>query len=436
MTNAMSMAVLLPDDTELATWERRLQTVLGVVPYFSLAVSMALSLAVSEESPGGLAVTIVIALAAGCWILWMVTLHPAWVCRPGLMALYYVGLLAFIAVLVLRAPWFGFFAFTGYVHALLLLPGRWRYAGVAASAVLTATSQTGGLPQPTKAGIITYLIVVAFNVLLSAAMMFLSMINYQQSQLRKRMIGELAEGNRRLEATLAENAGLHVQLLAQAREAGVADERQRMAREIHDTLAQGLTGIITQLEAAARARQHPEQWQRHLDQARALAREGLSEARRTVQALRPQPLEDAHLPDAIADLANRWSQTAGIPLDVETTGEARPMLPDIEVALYRVAQEALTNVAKHADATKVGLTLSYLDDVVLLDVRDNGVGFAVAPAVAADRNGRSVAGRGFGLSAMRQRLRRVAGSMEIESAPGEGTAISASVPAVVAEGYG
>lgn len=159
---------------------------------------------------------------------------------------------------------------------------------------------------------------------------------------------------------------------AQAREAGVLDERARMAREIHDTLAQGFTGVIAQPEAA---RQNPGQWQRFTGQAQALARENLDEARRSVQALRPEYLEDAHLPEAIAGMSGRWSRTSGVAIGVETTGEPRPMLADLEVALFRVAQEALNNVAKHARASRVGLTLSYMDDVVLLDVRDDGVGF-------------------------------------------------------------
>jgi signal transduction histidine kinase len=95
----------------------------------------------------------------------------------------------------------------------------------------------------------------------------------------------------------------------------------------------------------------------------------------------------------------------------------------VEVALFRVAQEALNNVAKHAKASRVGLTLSYMDDVVLLDVRDDGIGFEPG-----------VTGGGFGLSSMRQRLLRVAGSLAIESSPGEGTAVNASVPALPAGG--
>jgi signal transduction histidine kinase len=234
-----------------------------------------------------------------------------------------------------------------------------------------------------------------------------------------------------LEAALEENAGLHVQLLTQAREAGVLDERQRLAREIHDTLAQGLTGIITQLEAAEQAHEHNEVWQRHVDQARSLARESLTEARRSVQALRPEPLEGSRLADAIGDMATRWSESASVPLHFETTGHPTPLLVDLEVALFRVSQEALTNVAKHADASKVGVTLSYMDDVVLLDVRDDGVGFSSGSATT---DSRSVSVQGFGLKGMGQRLQRVGGRLEIESAPGAGTAISASVPAIPAEG--
>jgi signal transduction histidine kinase len=151
-----------------------------------------------------------------------------------------------------------------------------------------------------------------------------------------------------------------------------------------------------------------------------------------VQALRPEPLERARLPEAIADMARRWSETASVALHFETTGRAMPLLAELEVTLFRVAQEALTNVAKHAHASRVGLTLSYMEDVVLLDVRDDGDGFTsgAVPAVV----GHPDPGHGFGLKAMEQRLSRVGGTLEIESAPGEGTAISASVPALSAEG--
>ena len=150
-----------------------------------------------------------------------------------------------------------------------------------------------------------------------------------------------------------------------------------------------------------------------------------------MQALRPEPLEDSRLPEAIAEMAGRWSDASKVTLGFETTGEPRPLLAELEATLFRVAQEALANVAKHARASKVGLTLSYTDDAVLLDVRDDGVGFSPGSPC---RNGDAGHQGGFGLDAMRQRLRRVAGNLEIESAPGEGAAVNASVPAIPAEG--
>ena len=193
------------------------------------------------------------------------------------------------------------------------------------------------------------------------------------------------------------------------------------AREIHDTLAQGLTGIITQLEAAQQTASEPER-ERRIDNAKRLARDSLAEARRSVQALRPQALEDSKLPDALADAVTRWTATSGVLAEVRTTGDPQALHPEVEVTLLRVAQEALANVAKHAGAAHAWVTLSYMEDVVTLDVRDDGSGF--------DRAEPSPDGGGFGLIAMRQRVNRLAGQLEIESEPGVGTAVSASLPAI------
>ena len=129
----------------------------------------------------------------------------------------------------------------------------------------------------------------------------------------------------------------------------------------------------------------------------------------------------------------RWSATSGVAGEVETTGDARALHPEVEVTLLRVAQEALANVAKHAGASRAGVTLSYMEDVVSLDVRDDGAGF-IPPTPPPPSNGSKVngnpAGSGFGLIAMRQRVSRLAGQLEIESEPGTGTAVSASLPAI------
>jgi signal transduction histidine kinase len=304
-----------------------------------------------------------------------------------------------------------------------LLPTVAAFLGVLATSVVIYTVPAG-FPEPTAAAWIGWAFIVVLQTALSGFFGLAGRKMMDEDRQRRDLLD-------RLEAALEENAGLHAQLLTQAREAGVLDERQRMAREMHDTLAQGLTGIITQLEAAQRAAGRPEQWRRHLEQAQGLARESLTEARRSVQALRPEPLEEASLPEALGAMASRWSGTADVDLSFATTGEPRPLLAEVEMTLFRVAQEALANVARHAGASKVGLTLSYTDQAVLLDVRDDGVGFAPGRPGG---NGRAGDGQGFGLDGMRQRLRRVAGSLAVESAPGEGTAVSASVPAIPPEG--
>jgi signal transduction histidine kinase len=263
--------------------------------------------------------------------------------------------------------------------------------------------------------------VVLFSLVLTTASITTRALD--QNHERGRMIDELAEANRRLAASMAENAELHAQLLEQARAAGITEERQRLAGEIHDTLAQGLTGIITQLEAAEHTRQRPEESSRHLDQARELARSSLTEARRSVRALRPEQLEDASLPDALITLAREWKQRSMVCAEVHVTGIRVRTCADIEATLFRVAQEALSNVGKHARASKVRVTLTYLEDTVLLDVVDDGVGIAQGRT---DRDPENPCG--FGLIGMRERLARVGGELTVESTPGVGTTVNATVP--------
>jgi signal transduction histidine kinase len=398
---------------------RRLLPLITVGPYVLLAILVLFMVAAGFTSGTSLLIDLALCGLAAAWMLWMFTLHPAWRVRPRPMAVFFTGLIVIMAALVIRDPWFGFFTPAGYTYAFSVLRWPWRLAGVSAVAVVAATAQTGGVHRVTPFGLIVYLAVVCINALPLCGLTWLDWKDDNQKEERERALAGVREANRRLEATLAENAGLHEQLLTQAREAGILDERQRMAGEIHDTLAQGLTGIITQLQAAEQASGDQAGWRRHVSAATRLARESLSEARRSVDALRPQLLERAPLSDALAGVAERWSALHGIPIQVTTTGTARPMPPDAEFALLRAAQEALANVAKHAQATRAGLTLSYMDDEVALDVRDDGRGFGGSAGSAA----------GFGLTAMRQRIEGLSGTLQVESEPGGGTAISACVPA-------
>ncbi|MFD4207415.1 sensor histidine kinase [Micromonospora tulbaghiae] len=405
-------------------WERNETVFFTVLPYFLLSVCALITLVlpfwdVSLNLPLVLGLTLVIAL----WVGWFHA-HPQWQESGPLTGLYYVGLIVLGASVVALAPWYGIFTFIGYVHAFLFLKGRWRYAGVAATAMIQAASSTGGLSAAT---VNEWLVLSVVTIVLAGAFFRFAELDDRRSHRQKRALAELHEANVKLEAALAENAGLHAQLLVQAREAGVQDERQRMAREIHDTLAQGLAGILTQLQAAERTADRDEAWRRHVGNAKNLARDSLTEARRTVHAVQPEVLAEARLPEAISDVTRRWSQVHRIDAVLTTTGDPRPMHADVEVTLLRAAQEALANVAKHARASRVGLTLSYMEDLVTLDVRDDGVGFEPG-ARRADGAGDG----GFGLTGMRQRVQRLAGRLEIESEPGSGTAISATVPAIPA----
>lgn len=219
----------------------------------------------------------------------------------------------------------------------------------------------------------------------------------------------------------------NLRLVEQARRAGLIGERQRLAHEIHDTLAQSFASIVMNLEAAdaslpaeSSPRTH---W--HLDQARLTARESLAEARRLVWALRPKLLEEAPLPEALDRLVKRWSEASGVAAHTTVTGAPRPLPPEVEATLFRVAQEALTNVRKHAQARRTALTLSYMNDRVALDARDDGTGFDPEDndaVVSSTREG------GFGLGTMRERVERLGGTLSIESAPGEGTTLVVELP--------
>jgi signal transduction histidine kinase len=400
----------------------RLLPLVTIGPYVLLGALALFTTAIKHAAGGSLAIDLALCGLAAAWIAWMFTLHPAWRIRPRVMAVFFIVFTVIMAALVIRDPWFGFLTPAGYLYAFAVLPWPWRLPGVAAVAVVAATAQTSGVDRASPFGIIVYAAAICVNVIPLCALAWMDWTNDAHAAQREQALAEVREANQRLETTLAENAGLHEQLLTQAREAGILDERQRMAGEIHDTLAQGLTGIITQLQAAEQASEDPARWRRHLAAATGLARESLSEARRSVDALRPEPLEMARLSDALTGVAERWSALHGIAVQVTTTGAVRPVPPDAEFALLRAAQEALANVAKHARATRVGLTLSYMDGEVALDVRDDGRGFGGSAGSAG----------GFGLAAMRQRIEGLSGTLQVESEPGGGTAISACVPAAPA----
>ncbi len=418
----------LVTDARMDARERQMDTFLGrYIGYLGLIIGVVLSPFVFEPTVPFMAAVLGLALASALWTYLFVTRRPALAENPTWGAVYMIGLLGLMAALVHQSGFFGFQAFAGYAHSFAYLRGRARWVGMAVTGALAAYGQVGGSAVTMTPGLLVgWLVLAALNGGVASIFMYFSELTSTQGQRRREIIDELNEANRRLSETLAENAALQTRLLASAREAGVLDERARLAREIHDTIAQGLTGVVAQLEAAAGADGDAAARHRHVGTAMALARESLTEARRSVEALSPGQLDRAQLPDAITDMAKRWADAAGVELVLDTTGNPVPLLPELEVTLFRIAQESLVNVGKHAHADRVGLTLSYMDDVVVLDVRDDGRGFAPDAVV-------TTGGSGYGLAAMEQRVRRVSGTLTVESAPGEGTALSASVPAIPAE---
>jgi signal transduction histidine kinase len=404
-------------------WQARLNRMRQVLPLPLLALSAAITFAVPASAfhrwarfELGLPLT---AAAAALWAVASLGLRgdPSTRWRLPVFAAH----IALAAVLVWVDPAFGVFAYVGFLYAYGLGP-RWRIAGFTATALIVSAAMSGGYPTEDTGHTLGYLLIAAVLVALVYNTARITTHAVDQNVERGQMIAELAEANQRLAASMAENSRLHEQLVTQAREAGVTEERQRLAGEIHDTLAQGLTGIIAQLAAAEHTRRDEAELSRHLTQAAALARSSLTEARRSVRALRPGQLEAASLPEALAELARDWSEQTGVAARLDTTGTPVRAAADAEAALFRAAQETLSNVAKHAGAGRVQLTLSYTGDTLLLDVADDGAGFDPAAPRPARGSG------GYGLAGMEQRLARVGGTLTVESAAGMGTTVNATVP--------
>ncbi|MGW1989028.1 sensor histidine kinase [Embleya sp. NPDC001921] len=220
---------------------------------------------------------------------------------------------------------------------------------------------------------------------------------------------------RRLRETVAE-------LAVSERRAGVLAERERLSREIHDTIAQGTSSLRMLLQAADRGWDNdPDAARAHVRRAERVAALGVEEIRRFVRDLAPAELAgDPGLPGALARVVERFRGEEGPSVALAVDGRVRPLAEPVQAALTRTAQGALANVREHARARAVHVTLTYLPDRVALDIRDDGVGFDPGLTRAGDL-------RGYGLPSLRRRLTEVGGELTVESAPGEGTALAATV---------
>jgi signal transduction histidine kinase len=297
-------------------------------------------------------------------------------------------------------------AFPLYFLQLHLLSRRAGLAAVVATAAIAVAgfaAHQGSFSPATAIG-------PALGAAVAVAVVWGYQALYRESEQRRRLIEELT-------ATRAD-------LATAQHSAGVLAERERLAREIHDTLAQGLSSIQLLLRAAERSLPHAsENAARCIDQARQTAVDNLAEARRFVAALSPPALEGTTLAGALERLCAGIGTRHPITARLHLTGEPVPMPTAHEVALLRIAQSALANTVRHAEATTVDVTLSYLGDHVAVDVVDDGRGFEPDRLPASDPE----AG-GFGLAAMRARVHALGGTLTVESAPGHGTALAAQLP--------
>lgn len=200
---------------------------------------------------------------------------------------------------------------------------------------------------------------------------------------------------------------------------GAVEERNRLAREIHDTLAQNLTATTLQLESAeALLDEQPEHAGDTVSRALSLTRSNLDEARRSVQDLRAAPLEGRPLAGALKVLAERWEEQSGVSARFKAVNGGHPLPPRVEVALYRIGGEALSNVSRHAGAQRATVRLTITPEQARLTVADDGGGFD--PYALPE-------GR-YGLVGLRERAESVGGDLKVESSPGEGTTVEAAVP--------
>lgn len=351
------------------------------------------------------AVAFVAVYIAGAWVAR--ARGGAEVSRRG-FALMWVGLLTLLwAVLVWLSPEGAYLVFPLFFLFLHVLPGP---GGVAAIAVTTATAilalglhlgfSVGGVIGPLVGAAVALLVGFAYRALT------------REAEVRERLLAELIRTRQQLANT--------------EREQGALAERARLAREIHDTVAQGLSSIQMLMRAAER--DTPEPAAGYLRLARETAADSLTDTRQIIRELTPARLNEG-LAAALRRLGQEQSDRASIPVEVTAEELALPM--GTQTALLRIAQGALSNAIRHSNSTRIAVELTRDDDAVSLVVRDDGHGFDVSSAVADSHEAGS-----FGLLAMRERVEQLDGTLTITSCPGGGTGVTARLPLPNASGAG
>lgn len=360
-------------------------------------------------------------VVAGAIILALWYVAGIWIARrwPTLIgAGVWLGVLSLgWLVLIFLSVDFSWVVFAIFLLCLHLLPTR---AAVPLIALLTAVVIVVQVTQA-RTNVVAQILGPIFGAAVAIGFGLAYTRLTSESQARQQLVNELMQVQDDLLHTSDELAGAQ-------RQAGVLAERARLAREIHDTLAQGFSSVL--LLSRAGLAQADDVTERQLfTQIETTARDNLEEARRVVHALAPAALDDAPLVAALTRLVDRLSEQTGIEGAVNVAGTPIPLRSVSEVALLRVAQSALANVRQHSAAHRVRVTLTYDTDAVVLDIVDDGAGFDSADE---ERAPSLTAGSGFGLRAMRERLVALGGTFDVESTPGDGTAVAARIPLRVA----
>lgn len=312
------------------------------------------------------------------WIPWMVALVAAW------------------AALVVVAPSFAWCSFAIFFLTRTAFRG---WAGYVAGGATAAATAVGLFRMSDWTDIAMLLGPLAVGALLT---LIYDKIE-RDAALQRRLFDDVTQAQE--------------QLAAKQREAGIATERERVSREIHDTVTQGLASSLLLLEAAQRS-WPAETAHDDVRKATDLLRRNLADTRSLVHELSAPGLETGPLPEALEHAARQYVDN----ISVQVTGEPQPLPSEVRHALLRVTQSAVANIKLHARANHASVTVGYLPDAVTLDVFDDGRGFdpAAVPPPSADG--------GYGLRAMRQRVEQLGGELSVESSPGEGTIIAAQFP--------
>jgi len=316
--------------------------------------------------------------------------------RKHRQAPWVIVLVAAASVLVLLAPSFAWCSFGLFFLCRRTLHGL---AGYLAGGVTILTAAFSWYMFSDDRDIVMLLGPIAIG-----AMLTLIFDRMEQDAAEQRRLNE-------------EISSAQLQLAASERRAGIITERERVAREIHDTVTQGLASSLLLLEAANR------NWpttssQDEVRRASELLRHNLMETRRLVHDLASPATDTGPLPEVLREAASAYVPN----LQLHVVGTERPVSAEVRHALLRVVQSAAANVKLHSGADQATVTIGFLQDTVTLDIHDNGCGFTAENIEAPSESG------GYGLRAMRQRVEQLGGEFSVESTPGTGTIIAAQIP--------